>query len=438
MGLLGDLAVLVTWVCLMFLIKATGLGNVRNYSEMRCELYFPKQNLPLEVYWINLDKSLHRRVFMQNQLKYYGLINNHRVRALVPDQVITKFSRSDQEGCLYNTESEVEIHMKEIIGKNKTNHNSHHNSTIAVHKTQNYTLNSHRYVAVQSVCGRPKNSLRELIVTLSHLNALNYATRSRNARHSASTASSSADVDLSEYALILEDDLQFAFEINFQQLISHAPKDFAIVQLVTSNDYSVLNLWKVFDRHRMLFVKRKPHDDYWCAGAYIIHKERLFQYTHQLLYRKQGNHYLTSQILTGYEKPCHPSICCDANRTFIKQPPCITASRGYAADNLIFSLSFYTYMLTIPIMLTSNVGNVSTLHQKHVDFHQAAFRRMKMFSDILVEEWFNTTSAASPTTKNAVYINKHPALKTMINPTCRYYVHQQQQLQQEDGEGKLQ
>lgn len=122
-------------------------------------------------------------------------------------------------------------------------------------------------IIVQAHCGRKKNTKRELTVTLSHLLAIRTAIYGDFPRKSRSRSTS-------PYALILEDDLQLAFEVDFAALIrsSPNPKTFGILQLVTSNDFSVMNLEKVFLHHRQLWVKRKDKDDYWCAGAYIINK----------------------------------------------------------------------------------------------------------------------------------------------------------------------
>lgn len=164
---------------------------------------------------------------------------------------------------------------------------------------------------------------------------------------------------------------------------------------MTSNDYSVLNLWRVFERHKLLFVKRKPHDDYWCAGAYIINKQKVFNITSQLFHRSEEGDRFLAKVVTGYDRPCHPQMCCE-NDKFVARAPCVKASRGYAADNLIFSLHDETYMLTIPVMLNSEVGNMSTLHQRHVTFHQPAFHRMMLYTNQM---------AASPRADVAPLIN---------------------------------
>lgn len=131
----------------------------------------------------------------------------------------------------------------------------------------------------------------------------------------------------------------------------------------------------------------------------MIHKARLANATSTLLYKDAKYPYYHGRMMTGYDKPCHPAACCRDGR-FTLAPGCIRAGRGYAADNVIFTLSEDTYMLTVPIMQSSEVGNVSTLHQKHVSFHQPAFHRMKEYTEQM-------TKSSNP-------------LLRFINPRCRF------------------
>jgi hypothetical protein len=411
-----------TWISLFTFGIVVALNNTQ------CELLYPRNNLPLQVFWLNLDKSIDRRMFMQQQLKYYGLINYHRVRGLISEQIVIKLAEKDDEGCLFakdnrsdpKTETESENYMKSLLAINGTNGGIGFIGKSSI--TSHYISQKNKLISVLALCGRPRNTIGELIVALSHVNAINYACNynsynhrnnklahfvhdKQSQKHTHATNSSDA-VDLNDYALILEDDLQFAFEIDFHQLVSLAPKDFAIIQLVTSNDHSVLNLWRVFDRHKLLFVKRKSHDDYWCAGAYLINKARLQSIANKILYKHKRYNYFEAKILTGYDNPCHPRACCtgsaqDSISSFNAAAPCVKAARGYAADNLIFTLSEDTYMLTVPIITSSVVGNVSTLHQQHVTFHQPAFHRMMEYT-------------------NRMARSSNPVVKSFINSRCRF------------------
>jgi hypothetical protein len=93
-----------------------------------------------------------------------------------------------------------------------------------------------------ALCGRKKNSKHELAVTMSHLKAI------RNSIYSKSTK---------PYALILEDDVRFAFDINFKKLISSAPKEFGMLQLITSNDYGLLEMWEKYRDLKQIWSLRR-------------------------------------------------------------------------------------------------------------------------------------------------------------------------------------
>ncbi len=55
-----------------------------------------------------------------------------------------------------------------------------------------------------------------------------------------------------------------------------------------------------------------------------------------------------------------------------------SSSRGYQADHYVFSLvEGKTYMLTTPMIISSQLGNHSTFHQSHVAYHISAFHRTK-------------------------------------------------------------
>jgi hypothetical protein len=53
----------------------------------------------------------------------------------------------------------------------------------------------------------------------------------------------------SPYAIIIEDDVRFPFAVDWKGMIESAPKDFAILQLTTSNSYKMSRLW---DEYKMI------------------------------------------------------------------------------------------------------------------------------------------------------------------------------------------
>lgn len=340
-----------------------------------------------DIYYLNLDKSRERRSFMERQLRYYNLLGNaHRVRAYVP------------EDLWIPPEIKVPDECKVYSGK------------VALGAD-----NSESRVFIDGHCGRPKNSKRELTVTASHLRALFEATHAPN-----------NSLVSSPYALILEDDLQLAFDIDWVSFFKTAPGDFAMLQLVTSNERDVQLLYSKYKKSSgaHLWHKRLDKNDFWCAGAYIVHKERMRPVIDRIVRLlspgvapKQGaglenDAKLAMTVMAGYSRPCFPKLCCNevaAPGTVAQDhehgfenigkftvggggvsggggvgssapgthKACIFAARGYQADHYIFSLARrFTYMLTVPIVGGAGVGNVSTLHQDHVSMHVGAFARI--------------------------------------------------------------
>lgn len=72
-----------------------------------------------------------------------------------------------------------------------------------------------------------KQTMKDFAVLMSHIAAIK-------------TAVHKAERMGSRYALILEDDISFSFDIDFKTLIDTAPKDFSILQLETCN-YNIVN-----------------------------------------------------------------------------------------------------------------------------------------------------------------------------------------------------
>lgn len=156
---------------------------------------------------------------MTEQLHFYGLKPHTRVNALTPPDVFIPDQVSSNINCLKLPEHAI---------PNTTTLNEIRNSSTA------------QMAILLSNCGRRKNHKREATVTISHLNVIRKIIYDGNASN--------------PYALILEDDLQFAVEIDFGALIASAPASFGILQLVTSNDYAVLELWRVYMRCAFILV----------------------------------------------------------------------------------------------------------------------------------------------------------------------------------------
>ena len=378
-----------------FVLFSAIAGSLATPESQKCESKTNQGNIEVpDIYYLNLDKSRERRSFMERQLRYYNLEGSaRRVRAYLP------------EDLWIPTEIQVPDECKVYTGR------------VSLDSA------SPNRVFVDGHCGRPKNSKRELTVTATHLRALYEATHAIAATNSSS----------SPYALILEDDLQVAFEVDWKAFFKTVPSDFVMLQLITSNERDVQALYAKFKKTSGadLWHKRLDKNDFWCAGAYIVHKERLRPVIDRIVralpssvsptssgdnLRNTATQTLTDHarlvmtILAGYSRPCFPKLCCgesfptqqhDRNSGFENigkfvvggtslresstHKACIFAARGYQADHYIFSLARkFTYMITVPLIGGAGVGNVSTLHQEHVNsVHVGAFSRINAIHDEL-------------------------------------------------------
>lgn len=243
-----------------------------------------------------------------------------------------------------------------------------------------------------------KPNIKEIACIASHLHAM-----WRAVNDNASPTSSF------RYALIIEDDVKFEFDIDWFGLIEDAPKDFTILQLVTSNYEMVDQLWKSYSKENskttlkhlrgggrggegdrsFLWQKREQwKDPLWSTQAYIIHKERV---------RQELFKYVTP-VATGLPmiKLVPPSMF--ACRTV----PCMVPFR-IVADIYIYLVFSPSYVSRIPLFN----GAASEDHagiESHIQSSKAVEQQLKKFDQIhdLVRRIIN------PSTKLPSYL--HPIL----------------------------
>ena len=282
-----------------------------------------------------MDKSKSRRVLMEKQLAAVGLLKeSSRIRAMTPNSVIIPESLATPYEC-------------KLLEKSQYSQ---------VHELKKRPGNR---VLIDALCGRPRNSKKEIVVTASHLQALRTAVNSYS--HS-------------DYALILEDDMEFAFDVDFHALAESAPKGFAVLQLITSNDQNLKYLWKKYtsSNGQDLWEQRSDVTDFWCAGAYLINKAVMRPVVNRIVHRATSNGWYAMSLIAAYD--CKPSYCCDRegdvinpktgvrtgeignalavgldynNETRYKDkiqsgelnPSCIRAPRGITADHFIFEMA---------------------------------------------------------------------------------------------------
>ena len=353
-------------------IREVGQGQGATFKYTKSDL--SRSGPDPDVFWINLDKSHERRKVFERELHSVGLLaGSSRIRALQPSMIVIPEELKIPHECkIWDIQNTADQHKLPELKKRPNGR-----------------------VLIDGLCGRPRNNKKELTVTASHLNALRTA------------VNSGSD---SPYALILEDDLEFAFDVDWHALAASAPQGFAMLQLVTSNEGNLQYLWKKYwqSEGKFMWEQRSDITDFWCAGAYIINKEVLKPVIDQIVRRVTDNGWIAMRIIAGYD--CQPSYCCEkfntdtgetntirggydfvnktsyTARSNLLDSACIRAPRGYQADHYIFELARpHSYTLSIPLFRDSRlgVGNVSTVHQEQVRWHSPAFNAIAAIQDEL-------------------------------------------------------
>jgi GR25 family glycosyltransferase involved in LPS biosynthesis len=238
-----------------------------------------KREISPHVYFINMDKSTDRRVNMERHLSNVGL-GHERVRGLVPREIYIP--------------EDIESSWRTIYCKLQTSWKpparEHLESTSAYW---------HHTSFMMGMCGRGNptpnpNNPKELGCTTSHLKAM------KNAVYSDSK---------SRYALILEDDVQFPFDLDWDALASSAPKEFSILQLFNSNEGTMTQNWNIYMKdHNNLWTERGDHWNFFGASAYLIDRVAMKSVIDAIV--KDVNGWTSFNIIAGMNNPCAPAECC--------------------------------------------------------------------------------------------------------------------------------
>jgi GR25 family glycosyltransferase involved in LPS biosynthesis len=321
-------------------------GGVKETSEVQ---FAQKNNDLLDIYWINLDRSTQRRDIMNSVYDFYGLSNSsQRFVALTPAEIGIPKGLESARQCNFLKENETWTELSRV--RSVKNHA----------KRPKILLTSH--------CARTSLNRNILATTLSHLLTIFQAVHHHKGK---------------KYALIMEDDFQPAMEIDFETLIQSAPEDFGILQLVSSHSESMEENWNHYREKGRNWRPSGDSDNNLCAGAYIVHKERLRPIISKLI--RKVNDQLHTARLVAVNRNCSQLSCCNPEVSIVPKLPCVLAPRGYEADNFIFNMYFgHSYVSCVPLFLNSAMGRRSTSHQEHVDGHTTAFERMKELIDYMV------------------------------------------------------
>ena len=200
------------------------------------------------------------------------------------------------------------------------------------------------------------------------------------------------------YAIIVEDDVSFNFEIDFKCLFQNAPKNFGAIQLVTSNVQELNHFWNKFLSNRTnLFSKRS--NECWSIQGYIINTSVVRNFVMKALeFNRTTSSYQLNFIPLGlFEHACKTRAITSDEITKLQQR--IHSYTSYSSKGIeVYSVAnindlcwlpenlyvesflfggYPSYISNIPLLNSGDVGLVSTVHQKHVDlYHKPAFNRI--------------------------------------------------------------
>jgi hypothetical protein len=304
----------------------------------------------VSVHWLNLDDHYRQRDNINTYLHDVLFRQHRKVTAVnstdlfLPQDVSRTW---ETRHCTYQSESVTDTASEYTI----------HEEMPLVNK---------RLVVISGLCGRGKghNNLDDLAVTVSHLLAMHQAVYNTPTTH--------------RLALIVEDDVQIPFDIDFEALAATAPKGFGILQLVTSHEQQMERQWIKFTRDRSDLWSGSTTDKYydgWATKAYLIDRDVIRVVLDSLvrervLARPSYRRILDVKVLAGLVTPCAPLQCCQTINSsdstgssdathftrFNQSGSCILSKSGFQAERFLFHLA-PSYALNIPLV-TSNLNGL--------------------------------------------------------------------------------
>jgi hypothetical protein len=213
-----------------------------------------------------------------------------------------------------------------------------------------------------------RNEDKDLAVIISHLTALYAAVFEKDDNQYQPN---------SQYALILEDDIRQLYHINYSALVASAPKDFGILQLMTSNLDAIRFLWGKYRRSsgRSLWTLNNPGHTphlaknktlhFWSTQAYLVNKTRVRSFLEDVVVTNKSTGELSFRLINSLA-PCKRS----------KNNPCVH-SRCLYSDTYIYAGAGPTYVSNIPLFTGSAVGMQSAIQHDHAHLHRFAFEAIK-------------------------------------------------------------
>ena len=291
---------------LCLLVYSTGyfvllFSGITSAVDENCK-WSKYENSP-DIYYINMDRSAKRKINMDSHLSNV-VMNHHRIRGLTPAEIYIP--------------EDIEMTWRTAYCQLKTSWSPPNRKYLDGSST--YTQYS-SYMS--SLCGRGKNknNLKELGCTTSHLKAIKKAVYSKSK---------------SRYAIIIEDDVQFPFDVDWNLLAESAPKEFQILQLFNSNEATMALTWKYYMKnHTDIWTARDPKlFDFWSTCAYLIDRIAIKPIIDSVVFDVNG--WTSFKVIAGLNMnpSCVPAECCingTEYENFIHKPPCAWAPKGFQA-----------------------------------------------------------------------------------------------------------
>ena len=270
-----------------------------------------------EVYYINLKKSHKRRQVIKQllatmQLRYFRVDAVSSNSVYVPHDLTRPLHNSAlsfADVCKYRTIETIVNSTQTMTATNKTH-------------------------LLRGICSIGI-LWTELYCTMSHLLAI------YNAVHSTTA--------ISNYAIIMEDDIHIPISADFNALAESAPSDAGILQLLSVNSGKVSDLWELYTKEHTLWSK---HNDahFWSTGIYLINRERMRPIIDAIVHvdpvYPQIMQYTLIATKPRYRKYKLPPEC-TVTATATKPSICIQ-SHDIVADRYIYAMNT-TYMSCLPI-----------------------------------------------------------------------------------------
>ena len=223
-------------------------------------------------------------------------------------------------------------------------------------------------------CDCNRVGISDIAILCSHVNALYTVINDKN------------PIALrSKYFIMLEDDVRFQFKIDFEALISAAPKGFGALQLMMSHKKDIDNHWNIYSSlynpktsSNGLFSYRPRNSTVWSAQATLYNKDVVREFLRYAIgYDRKGR--LGFKLVNTFDikkSSYYNQIHTSASKFRVS-----IFSDCIFADMFLYSMSSPTYILNFPLFNSASLGLNSSSHQSHVKHHIHGFSRIQEIHD---------------------------------------------------------